>query len=128
MLSLPPSVRVFVATRPTDMRKSFDALAALVVSGMPVDVYSGHLFCFFNARGDHAALLFWDRSGFALFRKRLERGRFRLPWEGGAAEVGSHEIESAELGLILEGVDLRGAVRRRRWPANPRAENNDTKQ
>lgn len=114
MLSLPPCVRVFVASKPTDMRKSFNALAALVVESVPVDVYSGHLFCFFNLRGDHAAILFWDRNGFCLVRKRLERGRFRLPWASGAASA-THEIEAGELALILEGIDLRGAVRRKRW-------------
>lgn len=108
---------MFVATGPTDMRKSFDALAGLVAEMGALDALSGHLFCFFNRRGDHVAVLFWDRTGFCLVRKRLERGRFRLPWEHGAAERGSHEIEAAELGLILEGIDLRGAVRRKRWRA-----------
>lgn len=118
MLMLPPSVRIFVASEPADMRKSFDGLSALTLGVLRKDPMSGHLFVFFNRRGDHVRVLFWDRSGFALYAKRLEKGRFRLPWESGQP-VTCHEVESAELGLILEGIDLRGAGRRARWnPAN----------
>jgi hypothetical protein len=66
VLSLPPSVRVFVCTAPTDMRKSFDALAALVQSVLKEDPFSGHLFTFLNRRKDKVKILYWDRSGFLL--------------------------------------------------------------
>lgn len=114
MLMLPPSVRIFVASEPADMRKSFDGLSALTLGVLRKDPMSGHLFVFFNRRGDHVRVLFWDRSGFALYAKRLEKGRFRLPW-GSGQPVTCHEVESAELGLILEGIDLHGAGRRARW-------------
>ncbi len=113
ILNLPPSVRLFVCTLPTDMRKSFDGLAALVAHGLGEDPLSGHLFCFFNRRADRVKILWYDHQGYALFAKRLERGRFRLP----AAKPGerSFAIRAAELALILEGIDLAGAKRRRVW-------------
>jgi len=79
VLSLPPSVRIFVHREPTDMRKSFDGLSALVEGQLHEDPYSGHLFVFINRRRDRIKLLYWDRSGFWLFYKRLERGVFWYP-------------------------------------------------
>jgi len=113
ILNLPPSVRLYVCTEPTDMRKSFDGLAALVEHGLREDPLSGHLFCFFNRRADRAKILWYDHSGYALYAKRLERGRFRLP----AAKPGERSLplRAAELALILEGIDLRGAKHRRVW-------------
>lgn len=113
MLSLPPAVRVFLAVDPVDMRKSFDALALVVEHQLRLDPLSGHLFVFLGKRRHIARILFWDRSGYALFSKRLEKGRFRLPdlpTDGTALP-----IEAADLLLILEGIDLRGAARRGRW-------------
>jgi transposase len=118
MLSLPPTVRVFVATAPCDLRKQFDGIAVLVEQGLRQDPRSGHLYVVFNRRGDQVRILFWDRHGYCLFAKRLERGRFRLPWEQPAVGT-SVEMEAAELALILEGIDLRGAKRRARWTAAP---------
>ena len=120
MLTLPPSVRVYVATAPCDMRKHIDGIAALVENLLQESPRSGHLFVVFNRRGDQVRILFWDRTGYCLFSKRLEKGVFRMPWEGDVS--GSHvEMESAELALILEGIDLRGAKRRKRWrPEMPR--------
>ena len=114
MLTLPPTVRVYVATAPCDMRKQFDGIAQLVRHGLEQDPRSGHLFCVFNRRGDQVRILFWDRSGYCLLSKRLERGRFQMPWSG-AAPGTQVEMEAAELALILEGLDLRGARRRPRW-------------
>jgi len=113
ILNLPPSVKLFVCTEPTDMRRSFDGLAALVSFGLGEDPLSGHLFAFFNRRADRVKILWYDHSGFALFAKRLERGRFRLP-EAKPGER-SYAIRAAELALILEGIDLAGAKRRRVW-------------
>jgi transposase len=112
MLSLPPSVRIFVALEATDMRKSFDGLAGEVRRLIEQDPLSGHLFVFFNRRRTMVKVLYWDRNGFCLVAKRLERGTFRLP---DANESGAVEMEAMELGLILEGIDLRGARRRLRW-------------
>ena len=108
MLMLPPSVRIFVAAKPVDLRRSFDGLAAMAEEQFQADPFSGHLFVFRNRRGDRVKILYWDRSGFCLWYKRLEKGVFRLPSE-------RPEIEAAELGLILEGIDLAGARRRPRW-------------
>jgi len=114
MLSLPPSVRIYVATSPCDMRKQFDGLTLLVEQTLGLPSRSGHLFVVFNRRGDHVRILFWDRHGYALFSKRLEQGRFRLPWQAGATTT-HVEMEAAEMALILEGIDLAGARRRPRW-------------
>lgn len=111
MLSWPPSVRVFLATQPADMRRSFDGLAALVAGFLGQDPLSGHLFVFRNRRGDRVKILYWDRSGYCLWYKRLEEGVFRFPVSSGA----SLEIESAELALLLEGIDLAGASKRPRF-------------
>jgi transposase len=111
MLMLPPSVRIFVASRPVDLRRSFDGLAALTQEQLEQDPWSGHLFVFRNRCGDRVKILYWDRSGFCVWYKRLEKGCFRLP-QGTDASV---ELESTELGLLLEGIDLAGARRRPRW-------------
>ena len=78
MLSLPPSVRIFVATQPVDGRKGIDSLATIIRSVFCHDVFEGHLYVFFSKRCDRVRVLYWDRNGFALWMKRLERGRFRV--------------------------------------------------
>lgn len=116
MLTLPPAVRIYVATEPCDLRKQFDGLALLVEQGLREDPRSGHLYVFRNRRGSHVRILFWDRSGYCLMSKRLEKGTFRVPWTAEAMAGRAHlEMEAAELGLLLEGIDLRGARRRPRW-------------
>lgn len=112
MLSLPPSVRIFVALEPLDMRKSFDGLANATRHVLDQDPLSGHLYVFFNRARTMAKSLYWDRSGYCLIAKRLEKGRFKLPDVDGSGKV---EMEASELALILEGIDLAGAKRRRRW-------------
>lgn len=115
MFTLPSSVRIFVATGPTDLRKSFDGLAAAVEHALGRDPMSGHLFVFFNKRRNQVRCLFWDRTGYCVLAKRLARGRFRFTEQLEAAGATSVEIESVELSLILEGIELKGAVRRARW-------------
>lgn len=114
MLTLPPSVRIYVAAQPVDARKSFDGLVALVESEFGLEPLSGHLFVFLNRRGHVAQMLFWDRNGFCIVKKRLEAGTFHLVRE---AQSGNHhiEIDSAELALMLEGIELAGAKRRKRY-------------
>ena len=114
MLTLPPSVRIYVAAEPVDIRKAMNGLSAAVREVLRQNPMSGHLFAFRNRRGDRIKILFWDRSGYCLFYKRLERGTFRLPVEVDA-EAKHVEMEAAELSLMLEGIDLRGAKRRPRW-------------
>ncbi len=110
MLSLPPTVRIFLCAEPTDMRRSFDTLAFMTRQILGQDPLSGHLFVFRSRSGDRVKILYWDRSGFCLWYKRLEKGTFRFPdTEGPGAEV-----EAPDLALILEGIDLAGARRRER--------------
>jgi len=93
------------------MRKSFDTLAALVVEVIDQDPQSGHLFLFVNRRRDRLKLLWWDRSGYCLLAKRLEHGRFSI-FDRADGTKGAFELSVAELSLLLEGIDLRGARRR----------------
>ena len=117
MLSLPSSLRVFIAAAPVDLRRGFDGLSLLVRQVLAADPLSGHLFVFLNRRGDRAKVLFWTRSGFTLIFKRLERGRFYLPRD--AADAVRIEIDAVELQLLLEGIDLRGAHKRPGWSPQP---------
>ena len=104
MLSLSLPGRVFVYTLPTDMRKSFDSLAALVQTHLDQDALSGDLFVFRSRRGDRLKILVWDRDGFVLWYKRLELGVFKLPRvEQGARSV---ELRASELAMILDGIDV----------------------
>jgi transposase len=115
MLSLPPSVRLFVAREPVDMRKSFDGLSGLARDVLNEDPHSGHLFVFFNRRRNRAKVLWWDRGGYFLLAKRLELGQFVIP--DALLREGSSKLSmtSAELLLILEGLDLTHARKIRRY-------------
>jgi transposase len=95
------------------MRYGFDRLAMLTQTVLAQDPFSGHLFVFFNKRADRCKILFWDRSGFCLWYKRLEQGVFRLP--GYSANTQRLEVSIAELSLVLEGIDLAGARHRKRY-------------
>lgn len=100
-MTLPPSVRVFVCISPTDMRRGFDGLAMMAQTVLRQDPYSGHLFVFRNRRGDRLKVLSWDRDGFCLWYKRLEKGVF--PWPARLAD--GAELRVADLLLLLEGID-----------------------
>jgi transposase len=109
MLTLPPSVRIYLASALVDMRRGHDGLSALVRNHWDVDIYGGHLFVFVGRRADRCKILFWDRGGFVLYYKRLERGRFRLPQiPAGASSVA---MDATELAMLLDGIDV-GKVRR----------------
>ena len=82
------------------------------------DPLGGHLFVFFSRRCDRVRIVYWDRNGFAMWTKRLERGRFRPSLDAGGT-LRARGIEAAELSLILEGIDLAGARRRPRWEPVP---------
>lgn len=123
MLTLPATVRIYLATEPVDLRRGFDGLAAATRQIIREDPLSGHLFCFVNRRANRLKVLLWQPSGYLLLFKRLERGRFKLPH---APMPGQRhlEMEAAELALMMEGIDLRGARRRKRWvPQNSLAAN-----
>jgi transposase len=114
MFTLPSSVRIYVASDATDLRRGFDGLSALTRSVIGTDPMSGHLFVFLNRRRNRIKVLAWDRTGFVLLYKRLERGTFRIPVAptAGRRHV---EVDAGELTLMLEGLDLRGARRQPRW-------------
>jgi len=114
VLSLPSAIRIFLCREATDMRKGFDTLAARVREVLRGDPLSGHLFVFRNRRGDRVKLLYWDRDGFVIWYKRLEKGVFRLPIAGEHGAV-SAEIGRRELAMMLEGVDLRQARQQKRF-------------
>jgi transposase len=114
MLALPPSVKIFVATEPVDARKSFNGLSCAVREALGGDPQDGHMYVFINRRGDVIQILFWDRTGFAIMRKRLEAGTFRLA-RGADGDASHVEIDVAALWLMLEGIDVDGARRRKRY-------------
>ena len=94
-------VRVFLYGEPVDMRKSFTGLYALTKRELKQDPLSGHLFVFVNRRGDYLKCQYFDRTGFCLWAKRLERGRFVSNW----ARVHTRELDWTGLKLLLEGIE-----------------------
>ena len=120
MLTLPSSVKIFIYTQPADMRCGFNKLSMLAENIMQQDPFSGHLFVFFNKTGDKCKILFWDRTGFIIWYKRLEEGTFeRLRAQPGRASL---EVDIAKLTWILEGIDLLKARRRKRYTRNQTAQ------
>ena len=112
MLLLPSAVRIYLAAEPVDLRKSIDGLSALV-SARGHDPFSGHLFVFQSRRGNRIKMLTWDRSGFVLYYKRLEQGRFRLP----AIAAGETEarLDATQLAMLLDGIDVQRVKAPKRW-------------
>jgi transposase len=115
---LSAAVRVFLCTKPTDMRKSFDGLFGMVREFLGQDPLSGHLFLFLNRRRDRAKILLWERDGLVIWYKRLEVGSFQsldpkahTPTSGAAGV----ELSAADLAMILGGIDLTTARRRKRY-------------
>jgi transposase len=113
MFTLPSVVQVFICLQPTDLRKSFDSLAALTAGAVGQNPLSGHLFVFLNRYRDRVKILFWDRSGYCLYYKRLEAGTFKIPqhYDSGVSAA----MSLPELTLMLEGIDLSNARRRKRF-------------
>jgi transposase len=118
MLGLLPSVatsqvRIFLYAKDVDMRKSFDALYGIVQTEFKKDVRLGDLFLFLNRRLDRIKLIYWDRDGLAIWMKRLEQGTFQRPVV--KDDPNQVEIDATELALLLSGIDLRTAKRRKRY-------------
>lgn len=103
MIGLPAGTRIWLAAGVTDMRCGFDTLAAKVQTALAADPYSGHVFVFRGRRGDLVKVLWSDGDGMCLLAKRLERGRFVWP----QAEGGSVSLSTAQLSMLLEGIDWR---------------------
>jgi transposase len=116
---LSAAVRVFLCTRPTDLRKGFDGLSGLVQECFGQDPLTGHLFLFLNRRRDRIKILYFDRDGLALWYKRLESGSFQplhpTAFAGRAAGAAGIELTATDLALLLGGVDLNTARRRKRY-------------
>lgn len=118
MLTLPPSVRVYLASAPVDMRRGHDGLIAIVSSVWALDPYAGHVFVFVGKRLDRAKLLYFDRGGFVLVYKRLEKGRFRLPTV--RPEDQTIELDGIQLAMLLDGIDFSSVRSPPRWsPPRP---------
>jgi transposase len=101
-------IRVHLYGQPVDMRKSFDGLYALTCQGLGQDPLSGQLFVFINRRATQMKVLYWDRTGFCVWAKRLEQGRFVSDWR----KVATREMDWTALKLLLEGIEAR-VVRKR---------------
>jgi transposase len=113
MFTLPSAVLVFVCLQPADLRKSFDSLAFLTEAVIRQNPLSGHLFVFLNRSRDRIKVLFWDRTGYCLYYKRLEAGTFMFPPQ---IDAGTSAMMSLpELTLVLEGIDLSDARQRKRF-------------
>jgi transposase len=112
VLGLPPSVRIYFAAELVDMRNGIDGLRAVVEQGFKKDPFDGHLFVFVGKSKDKVKILFWDRNGFVLYLKRLEKGRFQMPV---VDERRNHvTMEPTQLAMLLDGIDL-NARRLARW-------------
>lgn len=107
MITLPPGARIWLAAGVTDMRKGFGGLAALVQETLAENPFSGQMFVFRGRRGDLVKLLWWSGDGMNLYAKRLERGRFVWP----QARSGAVHLTSAQLSMLLEGIDWRRPTR-----------------
>jgi transposase len=117
MLTLGPSIKVYLACGTTDMRKQIDGLAAAVRELLSEDPLSGHLFVFCGRRRHLVRILYWDGAAFWLVSKRLARGTFAWPKpEDGRAAI---ELRSDELGALLGGIDLRKTTWRPWWRRSP---------
>jgi transposase len=114
MLSFPPGLRIWLCTRPADMRRSFDGLAEMVRQQLGRDPLSGQLFVFRNQRGDRVKLLYWDEDGFAIWYKRLEEGCFPFPAAPPAGGV-AVTLRAADLLMLLDGVDWQNVRRSKRY-------------
>jgi transposase len=116
---LSAAVRVFLCTRSTDLRKGFDGLSGLVQECFGQDPLTGHLFLFLNRRRDRIKILYFDRDGLAIWYKRLESGSFQqlhpTASTGRAAGAAGIELTATDLALLLGGVDLTTARRRKRY-------------
>lgn len=96
------NIRVYLAMGITDMRKSIDGLSILVSEHLELDPFSGHLFVFCNRRRNMIKILYWDRNGFCLWHKRLEKHFFKWP----ASKEEIMTIEKRELTWLMDGLNI----------------------
>ena len=112
MLTLPRSVKIYLSSLPMDMRRGHDGLFA-VVRSWGLDPFSGHLFAFVGKRGDRIKILVFERGGFLLLYKRLEKGRFRVPRV--PPDSTSVMLDATELSMLLDGIDEQRVRRPDLW-------------
>jgi len=104
MLSPTDGVSVYLACGSTDLRKSIDGLAAIVMYSFKLDPFSNSLFVFCNKDRDKLKILYWDHNGFWLFYRRLEKGRFK--WPKHAGDHATQSISRRQLQWLLDGLKL----------------------
>jgi transposase len=109
VLTLPRSVKVFLATARVDMRCGHDGLCAIVRNQWQLDPFTDGVFAFVGKSGDRIKYIYWSRGGFVLVYKRLERGRFKVPRVDSTAT--RIEIDAVQLSMLLDGIDF-GRIRR----------------
>ena len=121
MIAAFSGIKIHLCTQPTDMRRGFDGLSGMVTTLLEQDPLSGHLFVFRNRNRDKLKILYWDTDGLAIWYKRLEQGTFQFPTDGpssdaavAAVEAGV-EITHSQLSLLLGGIDLASARKRKRY-------------
>lgn len=103
MLRLAEGTQVYVADKPVDFRKAINGLAVLVVERFATPVNDGSVYVFYNHDSTRIKCLFWDKNGFVLYHKRLERGRFKF----GKPTEGSYAINQQQLDWLFAGLDFR---------------------
>lgn len=112
MLGLSANLQYYLCCKPIDMRNGFDGLAGIVRNALGHNPVSGSVFIFINRKGTHIKLLYWDGDGFALFYKRLERGRYTIEDASGKL---SRPVTREELMMILEGLSFKDLQRKKRY-------------
>ena len=98
MLALSGNARLFLYQTPINMRKSFEGLSAMIEQSFPGELLSGAFFIFLNRHRDHMKVLFWDKDGFVIFYKRLEKGTFA--WKWGSPDA----LDRRSFFMLLEGI------------------------
>lgn len=109
MLTPAPGLRIFLRREATDMRIGIDGLANLTRNVLEQDPLSGHLFVFLNRKADLLKALFWERGGYCMLVKRLERGTFPIP------KGDNIEIERGHLLMMIDGIKYEKATKLLRW-------------
>jgi transposase len=120
MLTLGSNTRIFLCVTPVDMRKSFDSLAGLVEDVFNEDVFSGDLFVFRNREETKMKILYWEKDGYVLWYKRLEKGTFKLP-----AVAASCQVDRTAFTMLMNGVDAKQLKRQHRY-SRPEQPQNQT--
>jgi len=104
-------VRIWLYAKPTDMRRSFNGLAAMAKNVIGEDPLSGHVFVYINRRQTQIKILYFDRSGFCIWAKRLEEGRFNYNKSAGEKQA----LNCTQLKLIIEGIELKNMRQNKRY-------------